>query len=545
MTKLQSAHTRIEQAFRDSHTKFTNSLFSVQQEQEAVLARILQNNQRSQFGQAHQFSTIQTGKDFRARVPLFSYEDYESSIEKIQQGEQSVLTESEVLLLEPTSGTSGATKLIPYTEELRKEFESGIAPWIYELYQTYPELKNTYAYWSVSPSTTVSLLSKIPIGFPDDTAYFSKEEQESIRETLAVPPEVRHIEDTESFWYVTLLFLLREKRLGLISIWNPTYLRVLFKPLQEKLPELIKDIREGTLSVQVPANVREKLQANLRRDAERAQELQHSAALPDAEFLAKAFPRLQVISCWADARAADSIGEITKLFPQVQLQAKGLIATEGFISLPSKDGHSVLAVRSHFYEFIEVNTNKLFLAHQLEAGKQYAVVITTAGGLYRYQLHDIIEVHGRLQEAPLITFIGKEKHLSDYVGEKVSAVHIERALQEYQRTHALPLTFFMMAPERDGAVLHYTLYVEGSLTTQDCQALLSEFTRALGRNYHYLNALRLGQLQPLKLFQIRDSAAETYLRRQSAAGRKLGDIKPTVLSRETGWSHEFRGEYVS
>lgn len=121
-----------------------------------------------------------------------------------------------------------------------------------------------------------------------------------------------------------------------------------------------------------------------------------------------------MISCWGDGNAAYYIKGLRALFPNVEIQKKGLITTEGFVSFPLiGETGSILSINSHFFEFIEQDgiENKpgssnsgVKLAHELEKGKHYSVIITTGGGLYRYNLNDIIEVLGFKQECPLIRF---------------------------------------------------------------------------------------------------------------------------------------------
>ena len=43
------------------------------------------------------------------------------------------------------------------------------------------------------------------------------------------------------------------------------------------------------------------------------------------------------------------------------------------------------------------------------------------GGLYRYPLHDVVEVTGKVRDCPLIRFVGRDNQTSDLVGEKLSA----------------------------------------------------------------------------------------------------------------------------
>src|SRR5207249_3288149 len=134
-----------------------------------------------------------------------------------------------------------------------------------------------------------------------------------------------------------------------------------------------------------------------------------------ADKLAETWPRLALISCWADAAAARCLGEVRALFPAVELQPKGLIATEGMVSLPLAGRPApVLAARCHFFEFEEERARgRCRLAHEVEAGGRYRVVLTTAGGLYRYQLGDVVEVVGFEGQCPLLRFLGKGDRVSD------------------------------------------------------------------------------------------------------------------------------------
>ena len=65
---------------------------------------------------------------------------------------------------------------------------------------------------------------------------------------LAVPNAVKHLRDLSVFRYVTLLFLLRQPRLRLISVWHPTFLSLLLEALPGGWESLLRDIAQGTLS---------------------------------------------------------------------------------------------------------------------------------------------------------------------------------------------------------------------------------------------------------------------------------------------------------
>jgi len=308
-----------------------------------------------------------------------------------------------------------------------------------------------------------------------------------VASTLAVPASVRHIANIEEWRRATLRHLVACRDLTFISVWNPTFLMLLVEPLRrEDLPEL--------------------------------------------------WPNLRVISCWADAEAAQPAAELARLFPQARIQPKGLIATEGFVSLPlwNRDG-AALAIRSHFFEFLD-KSSRPQLAHELVDGGEYSVVLTTGAGLYRYRLRDCVRVTGFVGECPLLRFVGKEDNVSDRFGEKVNEAHVRAALE------GANAEFLLVACE-DHA---YTLYVEAAgKSDAELAALGRKLEAALQENVHYRYCRDLGQLAPVRVFRIARSGLVRYIAARHARGQRLGNVKATLLRRDSGWAEVFEGELVT
>ncbi|NLD47289.1 MAG: GH3 auxin-responsive promoter family protein, partial [Clostridiaceae bacterium] len=273
------------------------------------------------------------------------------------------------------------------------------------------------------------------------------------------------------------------------------------------------------------------------------------------------WPNLRLISCWTDAYAALYVPDIKRLFPNVEIQGKGLISTEAFVSFPvTGNNGGVLSVNSHFFEFIEIddkNTtgeyDKTRLAHELEAGKCYCVVVTTGGGLYRYRLFDIIKVTGYYNQCPVFTFEGKEDNICDCCGEKLNGHHVGRALKAIFEKYNIIPGFYMLAPEKDDKsnTIFYTLFIETENETviDDCNviaAVISDLEKSLRENFHYNYCRDLGQLGVARIFRINDSrkAAAIYTEACRSFGQREGNIKPVVLHKKTGWSKLFGGYYV-
>ncbi|MBI3967928.1 MAG: GH3 auxin-responsive promoter family protein [Chloroflexi bacterium] len=539
--------------------RFRAALRDVATTQREVLRRIVARNAATDFGRRHGFAAIRSVEDFQGRVPLSAYEDYAPAIERIGAGERGVLTRDPVLLLEPTSGSSAPTKHIPYTAGLKADFQRAIAPWIVDLYRRDPRLLLGQAYWSITPVARPNARTPggIPIGFDADADYLGKIQSRLVHSIQAVPPIVRLIDDVDAFYYVTLLFLVRSRRLTLISVWNPTFLTLLTRRLAACWCDLAADVARGTIGCadRLGPDVHRALAGPNRPDRRRAEEIREafrSGDSPGASH-ARLWPALRLVSCWADAAAAGPAVELSRLFPQAQLQGKGLLATEGAVSIPLWGHGAVLAARSHFFELLPADeTGQISepaaprLAHELEPGGSYGVVLTTSGGLYRYRLQDLVRVVGKHESAPVLRLVGRERHVSDHFGEKLNERHVLRLLEELSARLGCRPTFAMLAGDTEAAPAAYTLYVEAAdQSDRALQALAPELEAGLQENYHYRYCRDLGQLGPARVFRIEGGAWERYLAAARAHGQRLGDVKPTALHRFGGWSRVFRGRLLS
>ena len=481
--------------------------------QEEKLRAILSSNRGSEYGKLYGFGDINSIEDFQKKVPLSDYEDYLPYIEKIKKGEAGILTEEDVLLLELSSGSTSASKLIPYTKSLKDEFQRGIRPWLCDLLSNRPGIKWGKSYWSITPAATKNQYTEagIPIGFEDDKEYFGAIEKRLLDKVMAVPSEVAKSESVEEFYHRTALELLRCKELTLISVWNPSFLMLLLEYMERNSKMLVAELS--------------------RIDRKRAGEIK---MLLDAGEYGGLWKDLKLISCWSDANAKIYAERLKDIFPGVELQPKGLLATEGFVSFPLTDaGGAVLSVNSHFFEFQSVDDNGIFTADCLEKGGKYSVILTTSGGLYRYKLKDVIEVEGFYRSIPVISFLGKLDKVSDLFGEKLNEVFVKEVLEK----QGIKDCFFMVAPEQD----RYVLYIDAEKASE---GLAETIDKALRENFHYDYCRKLGQLKELRVFGLEGNPQKEYLEGCVMRGQKLGDIKPAVLHLMGGWDKVFRGDYL-
>lgn len=464
------------------------------------LMKLLKRNSDTVYGRKHGFDCIRSYEDFTRLVPLTVYEDYEKYIEAAAKGEKQVLTKEKITLFELTSGSSGGKKLIPYTKSLKREFQRGIKPWLYDIYSSAPAVCGGKSYWSVTPVTAGKSYSEcgIPIGFEEDSEYFGFVSGWLMRRIFAVDGSVKFSRGTEDFYFRTCKQLLDCESLTLVSVWSPSFLRILCDFIRDNSDRLFdngdprgKYARENNFS--------------------------------------RVFPDLKIISCWADGSAADGIAEIRKRFDGVLIQPKGLLATECFASFPIiGETGGRLSFRSHFFEFRSLENGRIVTAEKLHKG-EYELIVTTGGGFYRYCIGDVIEVLDTFpNRPPLLRFLRRKGAVSDLFGEKLTEDFVRGVLRKI----GISESFCLLAPEGN----RYVLYTDAEDADPDI------LDAALCEAYHYGYCRSLGQLERAAVVMVKGDPKAALIKKLAADGMRIGDIKPAFLTSKSGWADIFETE---
>jgi hypothetical protein len=518
---------------------------SVGRTQVALLQRILRQNRDTWFGRKHRFASILGERDFQNAVPISTYADYLNAVQRIAAGEHNVLTAEEVQLLEPTGGSSSGEKLIPYTSGLRRSFLRSVRVWIWDLYSRRPAVRSGRSYWSITPLAKAGRRTSagIPIGFESDTYYLSRGEKLLVERTVIVPPEVLGAPSVAAAKYATLFHLLRSRNLSLISAWSPTFLTGLLHFLAEHWNQLVSDVAEGRITFDIGSSL-ELSRRHYSPRVERSVELKRifNETSNVNQWAPNLWPSLVLVSCWADGPSLVHANYLRQYLGGIELQPKGLLATEAIITVPLLEyAAAALAIGSHFFEFLPAgatirNENvRPLLADELTMGNRYRVLVTTDGGLYRYDLNDEVEMVGRHNRVPLLRFVGKTNEVSDLVGEKLHASHVQSVLQgAFQKLHLNPIHAQLCS--RQSKIPGYVLQLTSSEVDSNSELqsrLCDEIEAGLERNPGYKYAREVGQLCQLKLELVDKAEAFAISTRQTAervsTGQRLGDIKPTSL----------------
>ncbi|HEU0298528.1 MAG TPA: GH3 auxin-responsive promoter family protein, partial [Longimicrobium sp.] len=255
--------------------------------------------------------------------------------------------------------------------------------------------------------------------------------------------------------------------------------------------------------------------------------------------LGEVWPRLALVSCWADGHAARALEGMRRRFPRVEVQPKGLLATEGVVSIPLFRAEApVAAVTSHYLEWVPDGDDRALGVHELAPGATYEAVLTTGGGLCRYRLKDRVRVEGRLERTPTLRFIGRADRASDLAGEKLTPELVEHVLARAAAETGIHPSFALLAPSWEDPP-RYRLYVE--VPEDDARTLAAAMERTLLGAHHYALCRALGQLGAVDGVAVVDGE-RVYERVCTARGQRAGSIKPPALDAGTEWARAFTDE---
>ncbi|MCQ4167660.1 GH3 family domain-containing protein [Tahibacter harae] len=453
--------------------------------QAAALARMVRAGAATQYARAHGLRADDGMAEFRSKIPLCTYAELAPWIAR-QQAEPggAVLTPGRVRCHEPTSGSGGTVKRIPYNTALLRSFRSLFAIWAADLLRHSLRPRSGRLFASVSPR-----LGAAAQGLADDRDYLGPAQRLLLGRFLLTPPG--GAADLAQFRHRLAVTLLSCAELEVISIWNPSYLLVLLDWVEQ---------REDSLLQQLPARPRRVLEN-------------------EADPWPLLWPRLQLVSCWTAAAAAAPARQLARRLPQAQLQGKGLLATEAPLTLPLHGaGGCVPLLDEVFLEFEEAGGGCRLL-HELEADGEYGLVVTQPGGLLRYRLGDRVRCSGFYRATPLLEFLGRSDAVADLVGEKL---HEDSAAQALQAVFGDGPALLLPLQPAQGQP--YYLCLAENAPAGAAAALDAQLCKAL----RYAEARALEQLRSVQVIVLPQLRAQ-LLDYWSGAGLRLGDIKDRRL----------------
>ncbi|MBV7441159.1 GH3 auxin-responsive promoter family protein [Weeksellaceae bacterium TAE3-ERU29] len=364
--------------------------------QHRIFKELLEKGQKTEYGEKYKFSQIKSYEDFREKVPVVTYEELEPEIEKARKGKLNVLWPGKTQWFAKSSGTTNAkSKFIPITKESLEgnHFTCG---------------KMLFAnYLNNHPDTVMFTKKNLRIG---GSADLYQEYGTKYGDLSAI------MIDNLPFW--TNFLNTPNREISLLSDWNI------------KLDAIAKTaIKEGVGSLTgVPSWM--------------LVLLNHCLKLTNSTHLHEIWPDLEVffhggISFKPYLKNYEEICDKPMRYYEIYNASEGYIAMQ---DLPNSKDLLLMLNTEIFFEFIPMKNNSLeeryaIPLEEVKVGENYAVVITTNGGLWRYMIGDTVRFKSVNPYRVVVS--GRTKHYINAFGEEIIIENAEEALHfASTNTHA-------------------------------------------------------------------------------------------------------------
>lgn len=489
------------------------------------MLELVRRHRHTAFGREHGFAHIKTVADYRQQVPIADYERFRPYIDRLRNGEPSILTEDPPLMFTMTSGSTGEPKLIPVTEAARAAHARLTQLWYGRAFSDHPTCAAGKVFGLVGAAEEGRTPGGIPYGAASGLIY--KSSPPWIQQAHALPYEIAEIKDFEAKYY-TAMRLGLEQNVTFLGTPNPSTILRLAETADRFKQEIIKDIHDGRLSnsFAIADSIRQALASRLAANPQRAKELDSMIHGDDRLRPQSYWPNLGLIGCWKGGSVGVRLQEFESWFgATTAVRDLGYMASEGQMSLPISDKGSagILAIDTNFYEFVPeaeiANTRASPLTcEELEVGVEYHLILTSAGGLYRYDINDVVRVAGYYQKTPLIEFLRKGRDVTNITGEKLHVNQIIRAMEQAQRAVGIAVRHFRACADIERSRYVFAVETDAAASPAALPALLNAIESSLcGLNVEYAQKRDSQRLKPPALWLMQPGWFE---RKTSAAMQK-------------------------
>ncbi len=509
--------------------------------QTELLLDLLRDNKDTEYGSKHDFANITTIEEYQERVPLTTYEDYEEYILRMsEKGERNLLSASDPVWYNKTSGTLGAPKRIPYTQKMRDWFNR------YSLtYQNgllYRETKDgVYGgrtlYIIRCGGTITTMPDGVPYGpiseagvrlFMDSWDLFFPNPKQAVFAGT----------DTDAS-YLNARYALCDRDLVGITCTFTCFLLDFCRYVEKNWELLVSDIEHGTIdeSVELPAKTRDELVAGLVPMPERAAELraifQQGFNTP---FIPEVWPHLNYIAGGASAGFARYTKEVRDRYLgyDVAFFYRGIFASEGVFSVPVRlaDHSSALIPGSLFYEFIPVDDEDAtpVTMDKIEVGKRYELVVSNHSGFYRYRMRDVLLVTGFHNATPMVEFQYRADNSVSLAGEKTTELALRTSAEKTAEECGFLLVDSSVYPDTENIRYVYVMEIDRvpqALTEEEVHASLERHLAEA--NPIYGDMVKSGLIKPVKILFSQPETYVLYKDTMLLKGNAIAQLKPVTV----------------
>lgn len=397
-----------------------------------VLKKLLKKARFTEFGQEYKFDEIllskHPGKVFQQRVPAFNYNKlFDQWWHKAVAGAPDVCWPGIIKYFALSSGTSeSSSKYIPITRDLMR---SNVITSIKHLmsltrYDPVPAGSLSKGWLMIGGSTT---LQKGPTYYAGDLSGIQQKN---------IP-----------FWFAGLGLYKPGRKIARVKDWTT------------KLEEIVENAPKWDIGfiVGVPAW----LQLCLEKIIERYQLKNIHEIWPNLAFYVHGGVAMEPYKKGFD-----------KLMGKPITYIETYLASEGFLAYQTRQetkGMQLVLSNNIFFEFVPFDEKNFdsegnmtdepeaYMIHEIQEDKEYAVLISTNAGAWRYLIGDTIKLIDKERSEIIIT--GRTKHFLNLVGEHLSVDNMNKAIEMASGELNISIPEFTVTGVPDGTFFGHRWYV--------------------------------------------------------------------------------------
>ncbi|SFR63727.1 GH3 auxin-responsive promoter family protein [Maribacter stanieri] len=357
--------------------------------QEEVLLQLLEFAEDTEVGRTYDFESIESYKDFKERVPIVSYEEIQPIIERTRKGEQNLFWPTKVKLFAKSSGTTNAkSKFIPVSGEALEDCHYKSSKDLLCLYLNNNENSQLFTGKSLRLGGSKELYEDNGSLFGDLSAIL-----------IDNMPLWAEYSSTPS------------NKVSLMSEWESKLMAIIHESVQENVTSLAG----------VPSWMLVLLNKVLEETGK--------------EHLFQVWENLEVYF-HGGVNFNPYKEQYKKILPNSNFRYYEIYnASEGFFAIQDRNGADDLLLMLDygiFYEFIPMDVygtldEEAIPLWDIQLGKNYAIVITTNSGLWRYRIGDTVRFTSKSPYRIKVT--GRTKHHINVFGEELIIENAEEALK--------------------------------------------------------------------------------------------------------------------
>ncbi|MGZ9676779.1 GH3 auxin-responsive promoter family protein [Flavobacterium sp. GNP001] len=469
--------------------------------QEELLMNLIQASKNTVLGKEYDFASIKSYATFTSRVPISTYEELQPLIERTRQGEQNVFWETPIKWFAKSSGTTNAkSKFIPVSNEALEDCH----------YKGSKDLLCLY------------------LNNNEDSELF-------IGKSLRLGGSSQIYEDKNTFFGDLSAILIENMPIWAEFSSTPCNKTSLMSEWETKIAAIINETKNENVTsfAGVPSWMLVLMNKMLEETGK--------------GNLLELWPNLEVYF-HGGVNFEPYREQYQKILPKKDFKYYEIYnASEGFFAIQDLNYSSDLLLMLDygiFYEFIPMDTfgtpnQKIIRLADVELFKNYAIVITTNSGLWRYMIGDTVRFTSLNPYRIRVT--GRTKHHINVFGEELMVENTDQAIAQACKITHTEVVDYTVAPifmegKEKGAHEWMIEFKNPPADVAQFQKILDESIQALNSDYEAKRYNNM-TLNPLVINVARKNLFYDWLKDNSKLG---GQHKIPRLSNQRDYLEQLK-----